>query len=158
EQQAQTGDELVEHRRVQGRLPGDRDPADEVVRAERADGDAKTDQERAADARPAQGPASVGASRGDARPDATHDATAPAGSAPLCSTTTPSRSSILSSAPRASSRSWVTMITVRPSAATSRKASSTCRPLRESRLPVGSSANTTCGSLASALANATRCR
>ena len=58
----------------------------------------------------------------------------------------------------ATARSWVTMTTVTPSSRfTSRKVASRWRAVCESTLPVGSSASSSGGSLASATAIATRC-
>ena len=58
----------------------------------------------------------------------------------------------------AATGSWVTITTVCPNSSTERRSSvSTSAPERESRLPVGSSANTIEGRLASARATATRC-
>ena len=56
----------------------------------------------------------------------------------------------------ASSRSWVMITMVRPSACSSRRRSITEAPERESRLPVGSSARTIDGRLTMARAMATR--
>ena len=58
----------------------------------------------------------------------------------------------------AATGSWVTMTTVWPNSATQRSSKPrTSAPVRESRLPVGSSANTIAGRLATARAIATRC-
>ena len=62
------------------------------------------------------------------------------------------------SAKPAATGSWVTITIVWPnSSRAARSNSSTSCPLRESRLPVGSSAKTICGRVASARATATRC-
>jgi hypothetical protein len=56
------------------------------------------------------------------------------------------------------SASWVTMTTVVPKFSfAARSAANTSSPLARSSSPVGSSANSTCGRLASATAMATRC-
>src|SRR5699024_1300562 len=70
----------------------------------------------------------------------------------------PSASSTTSSAYEAAAGSWVTITIVWPSSRTlRRRKESTSTPERESRLPVGSSANTTSGRVLSARAIATRC-
>ncbi len=55
------------------------------------------------------------------------------------------------------SRSWVTISTVFPARVRPRSRASTVSVVAESRLPVGSSATTSAGSLASARAMAARC-
>ena len=70
----------------------------------------------------------------------------------------PSRIETRRGSDAASSRSWVMMRIVRPSAWSSRSRSITAPPDRESRLPVGSSARTIDGRLTMALAMATRWR
>ena len=72
--------------------------------------------------------------------------------------TRPSAMTTEVSAKPAAAGSWVTITIVWPkSSRAARSNSSTSCPLRESRLPVGSSANTICGRAASARATATRC-
>ena len=69
----------------------------------------------------------------------------------------PSRRWIWRLALAATSASWVMSTIVRPLAWSSRKTSSTSAPERLSRLPVGSSARMSAGSVTSARATATRC-
>ena len=54
--------------------------------------------------------------------------------------------------------SWVTTTIVVPASFSSSSRSRIAAPVAESRLPVGSSASTTCGAPATARAIATRCR
>jgi len=73
------------------------------------------------------------------------------------STMRPSRMTTMRSAWRATSRSWVTMITVWPCRCRSSNSAMISRLVRESRLPVGSSARSRLGSQIRARAMATRC-
>src|SRR4051794_1835393 len=77
--------------------------------------------------------------------------------APSC-TTLPSSSTTSRLATAAATGSWVTTITVWPNSSTARRSRpSTSSEEGESRLPVGSSANSTAGRCTSARATATRC-
>src|SRR5207244_3865233 len=69
----------------------------------------------------------------------------------------PSRMRYTASAPPAASARWLTTTTAAPARARARSASRITRPLASSRLPVGSSASSTGGSLRTARQNATRC-
>src|SRR5439155_7612651 len=69
----------------------------------------------------------------------------------------PSRNERMRPAYAAMSGSWVTSTIVSPSRLSRCKSASTSTLVRESRLPVGSSARITAGSLTSARAIATRC-
>ena len=77
--------------------------------------------------------------------------------APHAGTSRPASSRSTRSAISAAARSWVTSTTERPSSAPARSRRSTSAPASTSRLPVGSSASTTVGSLTSARAIAKRC-
>ena len=76
----------------------------------------------------------------------------------MARTTRPSRSAMRRGSAAARSRSCVMIITVVPSALSSRSRASTSAPARESRFPVGSSAKTIAGRATTARAIATRWR
>jgi hypothetical protein len=84
-------------------------------------------------------------------------AASPAGGARRSATMAPSLISMMRWARLATAMSWVTMITVRPSACSSPRMRSTSSPLCRSRAPVGSSASTTSAPFISARAIDTRC-
>ena len=79
------------------------------------------------------------------------------GAAALSATISPSLISTIRRARRATFTSWVTMMTVRPSAFSSSRMRSTSSPLRLSSAPVGSSARITSPPFISARAIETRC-
>src|SRR5439155_15068619 len=95
--------------------------------------------------------------RAGTNPSLVDQAMAPAAASTFSSTTRPSKRCTVRSAWREKRGSWVTMQIVEPLRCRSRRSSITASPLRESRLPVGSSARRIDGSPTSARATASLC-